>query len=227
MKYTILLSFAFMQSLCGSPTSLFWTNCTTDVVADKVWHIDVDNYFSVDNRARNGSSFPPDIGVKVGTYSNNYIKSEAGIDYLGGEKDPFLFNGKLAVSEGKLFDAAPSLSIGVFNVGTTRVRNQQVFDAVIGYTLPQSIGQIFAGGYHGKRSLGTKRSGWMVGYQKNYDKWWLAADYASGKNAIGGGGVGIGYFFTPKINILTGPVWFNDIKANGIWKWSVQLGIDL
>jgi hypothetical protein len=59
-----------------------------------------------------------------------------------------------------------------------------------------------------------------------YNKWILAADYASGKNFIGGGGVGIYHFFTKDISLLTGPVWFNDKTINGQWKWTIQLDIN-
>ena len=55
----------------------------------------------------------------------------------------------------------------------------------------------------------------------------FAADYASGKNAIGGGGFGFYYFFTKDISLLTGPVWFNDTDVNGRWKWTVQLDINV
>ncbi len=59
-----------------------------------------------------------------------------------------------------------------------------------------------------------------------YNKWVLAGDYASGKNFIGGGGVGIYHYFTKDISLLTGPVWFNDHVINGQWKWTVQLDIN-
>jgi len=54
----------------------------------------------------------------------------------------------------------------------------------------------------------------------------LAADYASGKNYIGGGGFGMYHYFTKDISLLTGPVWFNDHAINGQWKWTVQLDIN-
>jgi hypothetical protein len=80
-------------------------------------------------------------------------------------------------------------------------------------------------------------AGGMVGYDygfwkvkdkdgNEYNKWILAGDYASGKNFIGGGGVGIYHFFTKDISLLTGPVWFNDHVINGQWKWTVQLDIN-
>jgi len=51
----------------------------------------------------------------------------------------------------------------------------------------------------------------------------LAADYAAGNNALGGGAVGVYYNFHPDISLLTGPVWFNDETLNGKWKWTIQL----
>jgi len=89
------------------------------------------------------------------------------------------------------------------------------------------------GGNNGK----LDNVGGMVGYDfgfwkvkdkegNEYNKWILAADYASGKNAIGGGGFGIYHFFTKDISLLTGPVWFNDHAINGQSKWTVQLDIN-
>jgi hypothetical protein len=80
-------------------------------------------------------------------------------------------------------------------------------------------------------------SGGMVGYDygfwkvkdkegNEYNKWVFAADYASGKNFIGGGGFGMYYFFTKDISLLNGPVWFNDHAINGQWKWTTQLDIN-
>jgi hypothetical protein len=80
-------------------------------------------------------------------------------------------------------------------------------------------------------------SGGMVGYDfgfwkvkdkegNEYNKWLFVADYASGKNAIGGGGFGVYHFFTKDISLLNGPVWFNDHAFNGQWKWTTQVHIN-
>lgn len=90
-----------------------------------------------------------------------------------------------------------------------------------------------AAGQSGSR----QNDGGMVGYDygfwkvkdkegNEYNKWVFAADYASGKNFIGGGGFGIAHFFNKDISLLTGPVWFNDHVINGQWKWTVQLDIN-
>lgn len=84
-------------------------------------------------------------------------------------------------------------------------------------------------------------TGYKIGYDKGflpakddkgeYSKWVLAADYASGKNVIGGGGGGIYHYFTRNISLLTGPVWFNEpVMAIGNddvkWVWTTQLDIN-
>jgi len=87
------------------------------------------------------------------------------------------------------------------------------------------------------RSGSRENDGGMVGYDygfwkvkdkegNEYNKWVFAADYASGKNYIGGGGFGMYHYFTKDISLLTGPVWFNDHIINGQWKWTVQLDIN-
>ena len=60
----------------------------------------------------------------------------------------------------------------------------------------------------------------------DYSRFVFAGDYASGNNAIGGGGAGLNAYFTRKISLLFGPVWFNDKGLNGDWKWSTQLDIN-
>ena len=74
----------------------------------------------------------------------------------------------------------------------------------------------------------TDKTGYMVAFDHAIvpGKWVLAGDYASGKNAIGGGGVGIYYYFTKDISILTGPVWFNDTAINGPTKMTVQFDVN-
>ena len=92
----------------------------------------------------------------------------------------------------------------------------------------------FIGGYSGSHALGRVRQGLLLAYTYNfrearycdgreYFKWQFAADYASGKNANGGGGFALMYYFTPDITIQMGPTFFNSARFNGKWKWSVFL----
>lgn len=238
MKSKLLTSsFLLLASCCqllATPSSVFWTNCTTDVYAKDTYHVDVDNYFSVCNHGKNGHAFAPDFGVSRGFYLGNDLNAEVGLDYLGGKSNPFLLNGKIGIEQGKLFTNSPSLSVGFFSIGTTRHRNKSVFDAIIGYTFPDDFGRAFVGVYQGRHSLGKNRSGFMVAFIRTlqkakdaagveYAKWQVRTDVASGKNSIGGAGFGLSYYFTPKINVITGPVIFNDTHRNGRWKWSIQV----
>jgi hypothetical protein len=230
LSCSTLISTAF-----ATPTSLFWTNCTTDTQDPGVANFQSQNYFTLFRGMGKGSSFDPDIGLTYGVASLHDFKLEAGVDYFGGLQNDFFFNSKIGIDEGKLFSWSPSFSLGIFNIGTKHSSNQDVGDFIIGKALPDPIGgRLFVGGFVGKKELGKNRGGVMVGLDRGfysvkdlagneYDKWHLYADYASGKNSIGGGGVALAYYFTPSIYVETGPVWFSDQRANGQWKWAVQL----
>lgn len=240
-----LASFAFGGTgffLEATPSTTYWTVCTTDVQATDVIHVGVDSYFSVFNRRRDGSSLPTDVGLTYGLFKKKWVQSEVGVDYLGPSNDPMYFNAKIGIAENQLFSNAPAVNIGIFNVGT-RCRghdrtNQNIVDLIVGHSLPEIIGgRIFIAGFSGSRAMGKHRQGFMVAYDraflpekdcdgKEYHRLVLAADYASGKNTIGGGGVGLYYYFTPNISLLTGPVFFNDASLNGKWKWTIQLDIN-
>lgn len=144
---------------------------------------------------------------------------------------PYYLNAKLGTPEDSLFKGSPALNVGIFNVGTkSGVTDYDIVDFIVGKTLPFSLGRLHAGYYTGNSdvlvsSSGKKENdGFMVAYDRYLykDKVLLGADYASGKNAIGGGGVGLYYYFTKDISILVGPVWFNDKRLNGDTKWTTQ-----
>jgi hypothetical protein len=160
-----------------------------------------------------------------------------------------LFNAKIGTPEGAFFGSwFPAINIGIFNVGTkSEVTDMNIVDLIVGKTLGP-FGRIHVGGYYGNPGSALMRegggasgeldnAGGMVGYDygfwkvkdkegNEYNKWVFAADYASGKNFIGGGGFGMYHFFNKDISLLTGPVWFNDHVINGQWKWTVQLDIN-
>jgi hypothetical protein len=237
----IFAIFSYVKNADATPTSLFWTNCITDVLETGDGHIDVDDYFTVFNRRGHGQFFNPDVGFLVGLFTWHDLSMEAGFDYLGGADNPLFFNGKIGMKEDKLFKHAPSFSLGIFNWGTrtkTKKRtNQNVINFVLGKSFENFlIDNLYVAGYSGNKALGKVRQGFMVGATKSfckdkycdgkeYYRWELAGDWASGNNFIGGGGVALIYYFTPDISIETGPVWFNSEKYNGKWKWSTQIDI--
>jgi hypothetical protein len=175
-------------------------------------------------------------------------------NWVSEKVSPFSFNAKLGSPEGALFKESPALYIGYFGGGFSHhgvANNLTSMDAwygTIGKTIPY-IGRLSVGPYIGNdktlvNGLGEKdNKGWMVAYDRgflpvmvkdkdgkeefDYNRIVLAADYASGNNLIGGGGVGLYYFFNKDVSLLTGPVWFNDEAVNGKWKWTIQLDINV
>lgn len=235
----------------ATPSSTYWTPMVMDIQPYKVVHLGIDNYFATTNKSRTedidrgvgNGSFPTDVGLTMGVLPYEKIQMEVGIDALYPSQHPYYFNAKIGAPEGALFKGAPALQIGIFNVGTTKdVTNQDIVYGVIGKTIP-GVGRLTAGPYSGNSKVlinanGEKQNtGYMVAFDRGfmpakdsagneYNKWVFAADYASGKNALGGGGFGTYYYFTKDISLLTGPVWFNEKAINGAWKWTTQLDIN-
>jgi hypothetical protein len=245
------LEFLLVGSVCcvlgassahATPSSTYWTPCTTDVQPFGKWHITYDSYFTVGRTGTKKGDFPTDLGLTVGVLPYEKLNLEVGFDLLEPTDDPLFFNAKLGTPEGSLFAGSPALNVGIFNVGTkSGVTDFEIVDFLVGKTLPHDLGRLFAGAYVGSDTLRSadgdvESIGWMVGYDKGFwpakqgdkefKRFVAAADYASGENAIGGGGVGLYVYFTPDIDLLMGPVWFNDARLNGDLKWTVQLDIN-
>jgi hypothetical protein len=175
------------------------------------------------------------VGLTIGVLPFEKVQAEVGIDAFYPSDDPYYLNAKIGTPEGALFASSPALNVGVFGVGTKKdVTNQNVLDLIAGHTLPFDLGRIHAGWYIGNRRVlkngdgEPDATGWMIGYDRTLiaDKLSIAADWMSGKNALGGGGVGLAYNFSKSVSLLTGPVWFNDQTVNGAWKWSTQLDVN-
>lgn len=229
----------------ATPSTTYWTPMTMDIQPYGVLHIGVDNYFTVFRKAADGGgSFPTDFGLTMGVLPFEKVQMEIGFDLLESSDYPLYFNAKIGAPEDALFKGAPALQLGIFNVGTkSNVTNQNIVHAVFGKTIP-GLGRLTAGPYIGNKKVlvdkhGNKENtGFMVSFDRGfmpvkdkagneYNKLVFAADYASGKNAIGAGGFGLYYFFTKDISLLTGPVFFNEQAINGKWKWTIQLDINL
>jgi hypothetical protein len=229
----------------ATPSTTYWTPMTMDIQSYKVPHLGIDNYFTVTKKADSGEqgAFPTDIGMTMGVLPYEKIQMEVGIDALYPTDYPYFFNAKVGAPEDALFKGAPALQIGIFNAGTKKdVTNQDIVYGVIGKTIP-GVGRLTAGPYVGNSKVlvdanrDKKNTGYMAAFDhgfkpvkdaagNEYNKFVFAADYASGKNAIGGGGFGLYYFFTKDISLLAGPVWFNEKAINGAMKWTTQLDIN-
>ena len=251
MKKVSMLSVAaaIVAMACGSamatPTGTFWTPMSMDIQSYKMVHLGIDNYFTVNKKASSGDqgAFPSDVGLTVGVLPFEKIQMEVGIDANYPTDYPYSFNAKIGTPEDALFKYSPALQVGIAGVGTkSKVTDYNVIYGVIGKSIPE-IGRLSAGPYMGNKDLllnasGEKENtGFMVAFDRGfipakdaagneYSKVVFAADYASGKNAVGGYGFGVNYYFTKDISLLTGPVFFNEKAINGAWKWSTQLDIN-
>lgn len=233
--YMLLLLSVQSLTIWANPSSLYWTNCTTSVIPTGTGVFEVDNFYTLFPRKGHAMSFPPDVGFDAGIFTWNNLSAEFGFDFFGGTANPLFFNGKIGMEENKLFTHAPSFSIGIFDVGTSTKTNFNIINLVFGKSLPKSIGgTMYVSGYSGSKTLGKNHQGFMVGYErilsteknskgKEYNKWIFDADYASGKNPIGGGGFALTYYFTPDIAVQFGSTWFNNAKTNGFWKMGLIL----
>lgn len=245
LSITLLLVVLTAGIAHATPSTTYWTPMTPDIQSYGVLHIGVDNYFTLFRKASNGGgSFPTDFGLTMGILPYEKIQIEIGVDLLESSDYPLYFNAKIGTPEDALFKGSPTLQLGIFNMGTKKnVTNQNIVFGVIGKTI-DGIGRISAGPYVGNKKVlvdknGNKENtGIMVAFDRGflpvkdsagneYNKIVFAADYATGKNAIGGGGFGLYYYFTKDISLLTGPVWFNEEAINGQWKWTIQLDVNL
>jgi len=240
----LVCSLSCSESGFATSSTTYWTPCTTDVQPFGVWHITYDNYFTVGKKRKPGD-FPTDVGLTVGLLPYKKLNMEIGFDLLEPTEEPLFFNAKIGTPEGVLFDNAPAFNVGIFNVGTKKgVTDYDIVDFIAGKTLPAKMGRIFAAYYiSATNTLKTTatggdgdNSGFMIAYDKGfypvkdeqgeYNRFVFAADYASGKNYIGGYGPGLYVYFTRNVSLLTGPVWFNDKKLNGDMKWTIQLDVN-
>jgi hypothetical protein len=110
-----------------------------------------------------------------------------------------------------------------------------------------AFGTVAAGGYYGAGSklLWTgsdgevNRAGFMASYTSpdltldlpGLQKLSLLADLATGKNWMGAVGGGVAIYFTPSIDLITGPVFFldGDYYKGGYgtdFMWTFQIDVD-
>jgi hypothetical protein len=241
----VALALLFLPAAAhATPSSTLWTWFSPDIQGYKVLHVGVDNYFTVAHTAEDGSgAFATDAGLTMGVLPSQKFQMELGVDLVEPTDDPLYFNGKAGAPEGVLFTGAPTLQLGVALVGTeSNATNYNVGYAVIGKTIP-GLGRLGVGPYVGNGAVlrdvnGEKENtGFVASFDRGFapaqdaagntfNRFVACADYASGKNALGGGAVGLYYYFHPNVSLVAGPVWFNEAAINGKTKWTVQLDIN-
>jgi len=251
--HALVVSSLLVSATAAHATSstTFWTPATTYVQPYLVPHVTYDTYVAEQ------SGFQNDYGLTIGFLPFEKLQGELGIDSFmpGLAKSNLYLNGKLALPEGAFGEYFPGISAGILGVGfKTDASNFDILHAEIGKTFPL-IGNLVVGGYYGlndklmiSSDLKKEQSGFLAAWTSpdivlnlpGLNKITLMADVQTGKNAFGAVGGGIGLYFTPSIDILTGPVFFFDSNATtqlagpglapGVNRpsmlWTVQLDID-
>jgi hypothetical protein len=255
MKKLLFAAAALLATRASAtPTTTFWAPSTTAIQPFLTPHITYDTYFWKGPAAGQAGSpvYPVTTGLTMGVLPWENLQLELGFDLLLPSSDPFLFNAKLGVPEDKLFAFQPSFAIGIQGVGTKKSgdvslgTDYNMLYAQLQHTIPGVGGYVSVGGYYGLQDKlyqasdgsGTNRAGFMGGFISpdiTINAPWLqkinvAADVQTGKNAFGAVGGGLYFYFTDKVDLLTGPVYFMDPGSQPggkQWFWTVQLDIDL
>jgi hypothetical protein len=233
----------------ATPSTVLWTPATTDTQAAGVPHLTYDTYFG------EAGALQIDAGLTVGLVGMRYLQVEAGADLYfptmtpdgqRGTLDFAQLNVRATLPENALGGWSPALSVGIANVGFRKdVSNYDTLHATLG----KAIGghRVAVGAYYGAGSslLWTpmerqERWGATASWvSRAFDLGLrglpaidLRADLATGRNWLGGLGIGTGLIFTPAIRVVTGAVVFRDwdyYQRLGLpgWLWTVQLDLDV
>jgi hypothetical protein len=254
-KSVALAALLAASAASATPSTTFWAPSTTAIQPFLTPHLTYDTYFWKGTAAGQAGSpvYPITTGLTMGVLPWENLQLEIGFDLLLPSQDPLLLNAKLGVPEDKLFPFQPSFAVGIFGVGTKKSTDPvnlgtdyNMLYAQMQHSIPAVGGYVSVGGYYALQDKlfqasdgsGTQRAGFMGGFMSpdiNINAPWLqkiniTADVQTGKNAFGAAGGGVYFYFTDKIDVLTGPVYFFDPGSQPggrQWFWTVQLDIDM
>lgn len=246
------------QGAWATPSTVFWTPATTYVQPYLIPHITYDTYFN--DKANYPMDLGLTMGVlpfekvqaEVGLdfffpYWNAGFGSPAGVtSYFGSPAGALQLNAKVGLTEGAYGEWFPGISAGIYGVGVNQATQFSILHGEVGKTF--SFGTIAAGGYYGAGGgdaiwsdvdgVVLGRGGFIGSYTspdlelglKGLYKINFVADIQTGNNAFSAAGGGIGIYFTPAIDIVTGPVFFLNKYAQvgqSTFMWTVQLDVDI
>lgn len=231
----VMTGFSLSFKAWATPSTTFWTPCTTYLQPFAVPHLTYDSYFG------RAADFPTDLGLTIGLIPWDKFQAEAGFDLFLPSEFPAQFNFRAGFPEDALFNYSPGLNAGMFGIGTQRgITNYNIVYVNLGHAVPR-LGSFSAGGYLGttrdllESAEGEDQSlGWMLSYYRTLepltDRLAVTADWMSGENLFGAGGVGMYLWFTPRIDLILGWVWFNETDLNpypnGLFTIQLDLDVD-
>lgn len=222
----------------ATPSTTFWTPATTYTQPFLVPHLTYDSYVSEQGAMAN------DYGLTIGVLPFEKVQAEVGVDvfYPGYTANGFYLNGKVTLPEGAFAAWQPGVSLGMQSVGFKKdISDYDHLHLSVSKAFA-GVGTFVVGGYHGlNKALYTlpgksaAQTGFMAAYTSpdinvnlpGLQKIALLADYASGKNGFGGLGLGAALYFSPAVQLLTGPVFLMDGAYASNFMWSVQLDVDV
>lgn len=236
----VLVSSLVAPGVRATPSTAFWSPATTSVQAFLVPHVTYDTYFA------EAAAYAIDAGLTMGLLPFEALQAEIGLDvnYPGDTRNGLLLNAKLAVPDGAFGAWWPGLSAGIYAVGFREdVSTYDVLHAEVGKTF--FFGNLTAGGYWGlDRELmvdedgGRQQAGFLASYtspewvfgRRGLEKMVLVADVQTGRSAFGAAGGGLVLYFTSRVALLAGPVFFLNPEVQpgkARWMGSLQLDVDL
>jgi hypothetical protein len=216
----------------ATPSTQIW-NPSTDIQSLNVWHLGIDNYFSVTDNKTNPINVPTDVNLTYGLCKNLEVGFDFyGANYFGAPNDPLQFNAKYGLPEGAVM---PAIAVGGMDFGTQP--NATDFDivyAVIAKTF-KPIGRFSVGYYSGNSKLlldqngASASTGAIVSWDKQIsDKWWASIDCSTGNSWYGVTSFGGSYAFAPNTSVLIAYVIPNDPYAvNGYGNHMVTTQLDI
>ncbi|MDD5594203.1 MAG: hypothetical protein PHG97_05645 [Candidatus Margulisbacteria bacterium] len=196
--FSVLMTFVLAGVSLATPSTQIW-NPSTDIQATGVWHLGIDDYFTVEDRTSGGYSFPTDLGLTYGLLPG----LEVGIDELSPQAVPgsqLVMNAKYGLAEN---GALPALAIGGYGFGTLKgLTDQNVIYGVAAKTF--AFGRLSAGYFQGNSgTIGSDNGGVILTWDKTInDKLWACVDYAGGNSVLGALFGGVSYYFSPNTSVI-------------------------
>ncbi len=207
----------------ATPSTHVWTP-STDIQADKTFHITTDFYIPSEKDAT-GSK--PDnvtnLGLEGGLWPiKEKLGVEAGFDVINGygqlDNYPLYFNAKVGTPEGSLFQYSPALAFGGYYFGTENNKtNQNVIYVKGAETLTLgdfNVGRFSVGWFWGNEDVLLDQNGdsdadgvmltWERTMSEISDKLWLCVDYQGSDSGLGSLSPGVAWKFADNVSMILG-----------------------
>jgi hypothetical protein len=233
----------------ATPSTTYWAPTVATCQGKYTPHVTYDTYYGKGTPppGAGAPAYPIDTGLTMGLLPTSKLQAEGGYDMLLPSTDPlFVFlNFKACTPESSLFKGSPSLGGGIYNWGFKKdITDYNVLYFVGQKTLPFG-GYLSAGIYHGTNDVlftnsdgNLTKTGGLFGWSSpdipiglaGLQKILVIADVQTGKNVLGGGGVGATLYFNDYIGLIVGPVWYTDSKlqpGGSSHLWTTQIDVDI